>query len=213
MPAKKLSIIEDQAHAAALLHPVRQRLLEELDEPRSAARLARSMKLPRQKVNYHLRELENAGFVKLVEERKKGNCIERLMVSTASAWIIDPTILGKLGQSPDQQRDRFSLSYLVSLAARAIGDLVRLRKAADRAGKRVPTLTLESEVRFANPKARKQFSEELSNCVASLVAKYHDESAEDGRAFHFMLAAWPKITRDLEADAETHEQGASDEQA
>jgi len=197
--ARSIHIIEEQAKAAAILNPVRLQLLEALAEPKSAAGLARELKLPRQKVNYHLRELESAGCVELFEERKKGNCIERVMAATASHYLVDPTILGKLGSSPDAQRDRFSLSYLVSLAAKAIGDLVRLRKAADQAGKRVPTFSMEAEVRFANAADRQAFTEELANCVAKLTAKYHNEKAPRGRVFNYLLAAYPKITRDLDA--------------
>ena len=78
MPATPaLDVIRRPDSAAALLDPVRQQLLAQLAEPDSAAGLARRLRLPRQRINYHLRALERAGLLELVEERRKGNCIER----------------------------------------------------------------------------------------------------------------------------------------
>ena len=57
-PAPPLQVVDDPERAAAMLHPLRMRMLETLREPHSAASLARILELPRQKVNYHLRELE-----------------------------------------------------------------------------------------------------------------------------------------------------------
>ena len=54
-------------------------LHREFPAPRSAAMLAAAVGLPRQKVNYHLRTLEQHGLVELVEERRKGNVTERLL--------------------------------------------------------------------------------------------------------------------------------------
>ena len=45
-------VIEDTKQAQVLLHPARIALLERLDEPASAASLARALELPRQRVNY-----------------------------------------------------------------------------------------------------------------------------------------------------------------
>jgi DNA-binding transcriptional ArsR family regulator len=64
-------VIEDPAAAEVSLDPMRARLLAELAEPASASTLASRLGLPRQKVNYHLHELERHGLVKLVEERRK----------------------------------------------------------------------------------------------------------------------------------------------
>ena len=67
------------AGAAASLDPIRARLLAELAEPGSASTLAARVGLTRQKANYHLRALERHKLVELVEERRKGNCTERVL--------------------------------------------------------------------------------------------------------------------------------------
>ena len=88
-----VAVIEDPAAAEASLDPIRGRLLAELAEPGSASTLATRVGLPRQKVNYHLRALERHGLVELVEERRKGNCTERVLQATAASYVISPTAL------------------------------------------------------------------------------------------------------------------------
>src|SRR6201996_9509616 len=115
-----LQIVQSPEKAGVLLQPGRLRLLEQLTDPDSAAGLARRLGVPRQKVNYHLRELEREGFVELFEERRKGNCIERVVQATAREYLI-ASHAGKATVA-----DRFSAAYLVSTAARAIRDLAML---------------------------------------------------------------------------------------
>ena len=129
--------VGDPVRAATLLHPLRLRIVRELREPDSATGLARKLNLPRQKLNYHLRELENAGFLELVEERRKGNCTERMVRATATSYLVDPAALGALGPDPERFQDRFSASYLVALAARTIQELAILKKRAAKAAKKL----------------------------------------------------------------------------
>ena len=58
-----VEVIADPAAAASALDPIRSRLLAELTEPASAAALASRMGITRQKVNYHLRALEDHHLV------------------------------------------------------------------------------------------------------------------------------------------------------
>ncbi len=201
--AAAIEVIRTLRKAAALFNPARLQVLESLAEPDSAAGLARRMGIPRQQINYHLHELEKAGLLEFVEERKKGNCIERLVRATARSYVISPDALGKLGKTPEDRRDRFSISYLVSSAARIIRDLTVLRARADRAGKRLSTLTLETQVRFATAADRHAFSEELATAVAQISAKYHNETVEGGRPFRLVLGCFPAITKEQEDGEES----------
>jgi DNA-binding transcriptional ArsR family regulator len=190
-PTLPLEVIRHPAAAAALLDPVRQRLVAELAEPDSASGLARRLRLPRQRLNYHLRALERAGLVELVEERRKGNCVERVVRATARAFVISPEALGLLGGSAELVRDRFSSAYLLAAAGQAIRDVGTLEARARKEKKRLATLTLEADVRFADADARAAFAEELADAVARLAAKYHDEHAPDGRRFRLLAAVHP----------------------
>ena len=190
-PRARLDVIASAERAAALLDPLRRRLLEELREPDSAAGLARRLRLPRQKINYHVRELEKQRLVELVGRRRRGNCTARILRATAHAYVIGPTALGGLGASPAVVRDRFSAAYLVAVAARAVQDVGELGARAEKAGRRLSTLTLEAEVRFASAEARAGFAEELARAVVRLTDKYHDAKAPGGRAFRFVVAGYP----------------------
>ena len=62
--------------------------------------LADRVGLARQKVNYHLRELERHGLVELVEERRKGNMTERVLRATAASYVISPAALAAVAPDP-----------------------------------------------------------------------------------------------------------------
>jgi len=187
-----LALVGETDRASAMLHPVRLRILRELREPGSASTVARTLEMPRQKVNYHLRELEKAGFLEEVEQRRAGNCIERIVRAKASHYLIHPELLGGLGADPDAVEDRFSATYLIALASQTIRDIATVQERAAKSGKRVATMSLQTEVRFANAAARHAFANDLANAVARVVAKYHDDEAENGRTYSVMLGAYPK---------------------
>lgn len=196
MTTPALQVIRQSEPAAAVLDPVRQQLLAHLAEPDSAAGLARRLRLPRQRINYHLRALEAAGLVELVEERRKGNCFERVVRATARSFVISPEALGVLGPGPDTAADRLSSAYLVAAAGRVIRDVGALEAQARSEGKRIATLTLDAEVRFASAERRAEFAHELSEAVARLAAKYHDERASGGRRFRLLAAVHPTPTEE-----------------
>lgn len=188
-----VGVVAAAERAAAMLHPLRMQLLAALREPGSATTLAQRLRQPRQKINYHLRELEKQSLVELVEEKRRGNCTERVLRATARYYVISPRTVGELAADPAQIRDRFSAAYLTALAGKAIEDLGELRERADRADKRLPTFSLETEVRFASAEDRAAFANELAARVAALVAKYHDEKAEGGRRYRLFLGVHPTL--------------------
>jgi DNA-binding transcriptional ArsR family regulator len=190
-----LDVITSPDQAAVLLDPLRLRLLEGLREPDSAAGLARRLRLPRQRVNYHLRELEKRRLVELVGRRRRGNCTARLLRATARAYVISPAALGGVAADPEAVQDRFSAAYLLAVAARTLREVGELDARAQQAGKRLATLTLETEVRFASAEARARFAEELAGALARLARKHHDAQAPGGRPFRFVIAGHPAATK------------------
>jgi DNA-binding transcriptional ArsR family regulator len=178
--------------AATLLAHDRQRLLAELGgEAGSAAGLARRLGLPRQRVNYHLRELEKAGLVELVEERRKGNCVERLVRATARAFVISPETLRALAADPGVALDRGSAAYQVAVAARSIREVASLDAGARREGRRLPTLTLDTEIVFSDAAARAAFAAELADALGAILARYHDQHAPGGRRYRVTALVHP----------------------
>lgn len=191
-----VAVIEDPAVAEVSLDPVRARLLAELAEPNSATTLAAKVGLARQKVNYHLRTLEQHGLVELTEERRKGNMTERVMRATAASYVISPAALAAVQPDPERAPDRLSARWLLAVAARLVRDVGNLVTGAGKAGKKVATFALDGEVRFATAADRAAFAEELAAAVTSLVAKYHDEAAHGGRAHRVVVAVHPSIPKE-----------------
>ncbi|KRE14372.1 ArsR family transcriptional regulator [Bosea sp. Root483D1] len=186
-----LDVIDDPARAAVALDPVKRRILAELSEPASAASLAGRVGLTRQKVNYHLRALEEHQLVAPAGERRWGGLTERLVVASAASFVISPAALGSLGADPERKPDRLSASYLIALAARIVREVGALWNEARRQEKRLATLSLDSVIRFRSPTERAAFTRELTETVAALTARYHDDSAPGGRSHRLVVAAYP----------------------
>lgn len=186
-----VQVIHDPAAATVALEPVRSRLLAELSEPASAAALAARMGMARQKINYHLRTLESHKLVQVAEKRKWGGLTERLLVATAASYVVSPGAMGPVATDPAKAADRLSASYLIALAARVVREVSDLVIRAKKAGKRLPTLSVDAEVRFRSAEDRAEFSNALANAVKSLVARYHDESAPGGRRHRLVIVAHP----------------------
>ncbi len=187
-----IQVIDDPAAATVALEPMRSRLLAELAEPASAATLATRVGVARQKVNYHLRALEAHGLVRLAQRRKWGGLTERLLVATAASYVVSSSALGPVAADPNREVDRLSASYLIALGARIVREVGDLVRRAKKAGKRLATLAVDTEVRFRSPADRAAFTAELAAATTKLVAKYHDASAPGGRAHRLVIVAHPK---------------------
>ena len=190
-----VTVIDNPAAAEASLDPIRARLLAELAQPGSASTLATRVGLTRQKANYHLRELERHGLVELVEERRKGNCTERVLRATAASYVISPAALPAVAPDPARAPDQLSAWWLLTLAARLVREVGELITRSRSAGQPVATFAIDSEIRFASATDRAEFARELSGAVKDLAARYHDERAAGGREHRLVVALHPSITR------------------
>jgi DNA-binding transcriptional ArsR family regulator len=198
----ELDVIDDPAAAAVILEPVRARLIAELAQPGSASTLAARVGLSRQHVNYHLRALEAHGLISLVEERQRRGLTERVMQASAAAYVVSPAALGEAAPDPDRTADRLSARYLIALAARVIREVGDLARRADRAGKLLATLSLDTQVRFRSAADRASFTRELAEAVTTLVARYHDAEAAGGRSYRLLVAAHPLPPQPSETNRE-----------
>jgi DNA-binding transcriptional ArsR family regulator len=197
-----VAVIDDPAAAEASLDPMRARLLAELAEPGSATTLAARAGVSRQRLNYHLRELERHGLIELVEERRKGNCTERVLRATAASYVISPAAFAAVAPDPARSPDQVSAHWMLALAGQLVRDVGDLIAGATRARKRVATYAIDSEIRFASAADRAAFAAELGEAVAQLAGKYHDSRAAGGRKHRLVVALHPSITRT--PDTEEH---------
>jgi DNA-binding transcriptional ArsR family regulator len=192
-----VAVLDDPASAVVALDPVRSRLLALLaDGPASAAGLAARVDLPRQKVRYHLAALADRGLVVEVGQRRHGGLVERMFAASASSYVVSPAAMGEAGADPARVADRLSASYLIALAARAVREVGALVKGAEEAGKRLPSLSVDTEIRFRSAEERAAFADELGAAVRSLVGRYHDESAPGGRWHRLVVLAHPRPRED-----------------
>lgn len=187
-----IAVIEDAKAAALSLDPLRSTLLAELREPASASQLAERLGLPRQKLGYHLKMLEEHGLVELVDTRRRGNMTERLVRATAKAFVISPQALPELAPDPGALRDQASAWWMLALAARLVRELGRLIVGAAAAKQQLPVFAIDAEITFADARSRAAFSAELGTAMADLVAKYHDGTAPKGRQHRVLVALHPK---------------------
>ncbi|MDY7099969.1 MAG: helix-turn-helix domain-containing protein [Actinomycetota bacterium] len=183
-------VIEDPAAAAAALDPLRVRLLRALaEEPGSAANLAERVDVPRQKLNYHLRLLEEHGLVELAEVRAHGGIRERVLRATAANYVVSPAAVAEGAADPDHVADRLSAGYLIAVAGRTVREVGSMARRAEAAGKRLPTMAIDTTIGFRSAEDRAAFAQELTDAVLALVARYHHD---DGRPHRFVAAVHPQ---------------------
>jgi DNA-binding transcriptional ArsR family regulator len=183
-----VDVIEDAATATVALDPLRGRILAALREPASAAGLAHRFGLPRQKVNYHLRALEDCGLVTVAGERRHGGLTERLLVASAASYVVSPAAMQDNAPDPASMADRLSARYLIALAARAVREVGHLMRIAQADTRRLATLAVDTEIGFASAEDQARFADELTDTVTRLAAKYHRPG---GRPFRLIVAAHP----------------------
>jgi DNA-binding transcriptional ArsR family regulator len=201
-PAVDMALIRDPAAARSLLNPLRRTILERLGEPGSASRVAEELDLPRQRVNYHVRELETEGLLRHVEDRRRGNCVERVVQASARSFLIDPVVLraggvatGPVEEEPGEQGreekapapDPFSNRSLLESAARTLAAVGDLHALAEVGGRRVPTLSLDFRIRFRSPREELEFAQVMERLIQRMVTRYHAPRASSGRDFRITL--------------------------
>jgi DNA-binding transcriptional ArsR family regulator len=176
----------------ALAHPIRVQALEALREPASAATVARRIGLPRQKVNYHLKELERAGLITQVGERRVGNFVESLYRAVARTFIVSPEVAWADARRLDTLHSQHSLETLVLLGERLQHDAAALLDRAAFDGEQVPSASVVAEARFASEGERESFFREYVKATARLLEQYGNKR---GSPYRVVLAAYPDTER------------------
>ncbi len=123
-------LVADMSRASALLHPLRLRILDALREPDSASGLARRFRMPRQKMNYHVRELARTHFLERAGQRRRRNMIERRYRTVAQGYVLSPELLGRMGLPQAAADDVVSAAYLLGIMAVAQTELAQASREA-----------------------------------------------------------------------------------
>ncbi|GAB2654506.1 helix-turn-helix domain-containing protein [Kribbella swartbergensis] len=196
-----LGYVEEPEKVRLALSPIRRQLLDLLREPSSATQLAAALELPRQRVNYHLRELEKAGLVELVEERQRRGFTERILRASAATLVVDPAVMGSAFASI---QDQYAAEHLVEVAAGTVRDVARMQAKADAAGKRLLTFTVEAEVRFAEPGDVHRFTDALTEAIRRTVEEF---DTDGGRPYRLIAGGHPASRRTEDAERRTEDRG------
>lgn len=192
---REILILRDPERVALVMDPARRQVVEALAAgPDSAVGLARRLDDSRQRLNYHLRLLEDAGLIELAEERPRRGVTERVMRLVARRFVVAPAELGGPAGAEEREAasgDRFSATYLLALASRSIRELADLLDRARSSGKRLVTAGVSAEVRLAEPSQIEAFVEDLTRAVGEVIAK-HQSEAPGGRTFRLTAGFYPK---------------------
>lgn len=191
-PLPELHVLRDPSGAALLMDPQRRGLVEELRRrPDSAAGLARRLGEKRQRLNYHLRALEEAGVLEPVPHEGLRRGREKVFRVSARHFVVDPATLGSLSAGLEPSGDSLSVSHVVALASRVIQEVVSLQERAHAESARLATGSLDATVSLATPEEFRSFLSELSRTVAGVVARYH-QPGPDSRTFRVVTAVHQK---------------------
>lgn len=199
MSAERVSLqtLDDPGTAAAVLDPLRLRILEAAQEPASAATIALSLSLPRQRVNYHVKALAAAGLLRKAGTRKKRNMVEQRYVASARSYVIAPKVLGPMAADPRDIADPLSAAHLISLAARTQDEVATAARQAAAVDKRLATMSIAADVRFCSAKQRAAFARALSAAITEVVAAHASAFADEagtpakGRPYRLVVGCHP----------------------
>lgn len=183
-----IRVLSDAVVVEVALDPTRASILDALAEPGSAASVAATVGLTRQKVNYHLKALEAHGLVEPAGERAWGGITERYVRRSARHFVVAPDVLEGRAPDPNEVADRLSAAYLVAVNARTVSEVGSIASGVA-AGTRMPTLTVDTVIGFRSPEDRAAFAAELQSAIAALVARYHHD---DGRPHRLTVSSYPR---------------------
>jgi DNA-binding transcriptional ArsR family regulator len=183
-------LVDRVDQAAALLKPLRLEVLRRLAEPRSCPELAKALGQSTQKLNYHVRVLEEAGLVERVGERRVRGLVEGVYRARAGSYWLSPDLVGRIGGGR-RARDRFSLGFVLSLAEELQADLAGLANEGDDV--ELPTLGISAELEFRGVDERAAFMQELQEAMSALAVKYGGAEGEaQSEPFRLVLACYPR---------------------
>ncbi|MDZ3831034.1 MAG: helix-turn-helix domain-containing protein [Sphingopyxis sp.] len=184
-----IAMLEDAGAARIALSPLRRELLTRLRTPASASMLSEALNMPRQKLGYHLRVLEQAGLITASETRQRRGFTEKLYRARGDALIVDPMIMGADDPAHVEAQDRHAATHLVRTAAAIVRDVSRMQAAAESENSRLLTFTVEADVGFEHPADIETFTARLSDALAAIAADFAPPGR--GRRYQVTIAGHP----------------------
>src|SRR5215213_856519 len=174
--------IEDVAQADALLKPKRVQIMRELAEPRTCTEIGGVMGETPQAIYYHVKRLQAAGLVSLVDERRVRGIVEGIYQALARSYWVSPEVAGRLG--PERRSEEMlGLGYLLNLTEELQRDLAALAVGPVT----LPSFGIAGDVHLS-PEDGAAFVAELQRAFGEVLSKY---GGGEGHTFRLALACYP----------------------
>ena len=175
--------IDAVEQADALLKPKRVEVLRQLAEPRTCTQVGQVLGDTPQAVYYHVKRLQAAGLVTLVEEHRVRGIIEGVYQSVARSFWVAPAIVGRLGE-PRTRESLLGLGFLLDLTEQLQRDLAGLASGPAT----LPSFGIAGDIRLA-PEDGAAFVADLQRAFGEVLSRY---GGGDGAGFRLALACYPK---------------------
>ena len=186
----RVHTLSDPEAIHCLSNPARLQVLQSLQEPETAANVARQIGQTRQKVNYHLQELVRVGLAEHCGERRKGNFMEQLYRAVSRRFVISPKFAWDPERVATTIASQASLNHLGQVGERLQVVAASLMDRAAYDGEHITTATVEAEVAFASAKDREAFMNEYLAAVAPLLRKY---ARPGGEKYQLAITLYPDL--------------------
>jgi DNA-binding transcriptional ArsR family regulator len=176
--------IDDAETLEMLADPTRVEMIERLFDPASVTELAEAMEMPRTRLYHHVRLLEEAGMITVVQTRQRGAIPEKVYQATAKSYQPSDRLLA---ESPPRQ---VATVMVDSLLPWTRADIIRsVAEGRVEFGKRVEhrkRAILARHVVALSAERRHEFITEL----AGLLDRYRDDDP-DGEPVAATILVYP----------------------
>ena len=175
--------IEDLEQADTLLKPKRVEVLRRLAEPRTCTQVGQETGDTPQAVYYHVKRLQAARLVTLVEEHRVRGIAEGVYQAVARSFWISPALVGRLGP-PRAREAMLGLGFLLDLSEELQRDLAELASGPPA----LPGFGIAGDIRLA-PEDGAAFVAELQRAFGEVLTRY---AGGEGHTFRLTLACYPR---------------------
>ena len=187
----RLRCLADLDEASAILHPLRVQLLVATRQAQTSGELAESLGMSRQKVGYHLRELEKQGLVRsMLPSTDSSKHAEKRYVATATHFLLDPTLLGELApQVESSPADPVGPDHLLAMSARLQAELHAVMRQTTSG--RPSALAVAVDALLDTPVARTAFVQSVLTALKAAAAEHAAPAGSDGRTYRVLVGCYP----------------------
>ena len=175
--------IEDITQADALLKPKRVEIMRRLAEPATCTEIGGALGETPQAIYYHVKRLQSAGLVSLVDERRVRGIVEGIYQAVAKSFWVSPEVAGRLGE-PRGREEQLGLGYLLNLTEDMGRDLAKLSMGTVT----LPSFGIAGDIHLS-PADGAAFVAELQRAFGEVLSRYG--GAESGHTFRLALACYP----------------------